>query len=167
MLAVLCLGFLALSTTGSTNNVKNCPCKNDEMVYMSVVVATSAPPPDFSPQNRCAPGGTVTIPVSGHDTVLGAFTGTHSHCVAPNSLAFTNGHYTATDADGNVLTGTYSGNLIPTEQSNVFLIDGRFSFTSGELVGQGASGGRVVFNQDGTSDSIAVIDGCVTTKKKL
>src|SRR4029453_17037665 len=117
------LALLALPFAGSADNEKNCRCENNEVVYMSVVVATSAPPPDFSPENRCAPGGTVTIPVSGHDTVLGAFTGTHSHCVAPNSLAFTDGEYTAQDADGNVLTGTYSGNLVPTEQPNVFLID--------------------------------------------
>lgn len=166
-LAAVCFCLLALPTAGSADNEKNCGCKNKEAVYKSVIVGTG-PAPDFSPTNRCGPGsGTATINSTGHDTLLGAFTSTQSHCIAPNSLAFTGGEFTATDTDGNELTGTYGGNLVPTEQPNVFLIDGRLSFTSGGLLGEGAASGRVVFNIDGTSDAIVVIDGCVTTKKKL
>lgn len=163
-LAAVCFGLLALPSSGSADNEKNCGCKNKEAVYKSVIVGTG-PAPDFSPTNRCAPGGTATINSTGNDTLLGAFSSTQSHCIAPPSSAFTNGEFTATDTDGNELTGTYAGNLVPTSEPNVFLIDGRFFFTSGGFIGEGAAGGRVVFNADGTTDAIVVIDGCITTKK--
>ena len=131
------------------------------------------PSPNFSPGNRCAPGGTASVPGAGHDTVLGAFTSTQSHCITPGSLAFTNGQFTATqtaDADGNgildTLIGTYGGALIPTAQPNVLMIDGRFIFaTSTGLEGTGIASGRVVFNQDGTTDAIVSIDGCIATDR--
>ena len=175
----LTLGAAALSIclfapAGLADAEKRCGCKKKEKVYKAVIVGTNAPPPDFSPQNRCAPGGTATIPATGHDTVLGAFTSTQSHCIAPPALDFTDGEFSATqaaDVDGNgaldTLTGTYAGALIPAGPG-VFLIDGRLSFTTSTgLAGEGLANGRVVFNQDGTSDTIVVIDGCATSKEKL
>jgi hypothetical protein len=153
---------------------KSCRCKKKEEVYKAVIVGTNSPVPDFSPQNRCGLGsGTVSIPAAGHDTVLGAFTSEQSHCITPPSLDFTNGVFAATqaaDVDGNgaldTLTGTYSGALIPAGPG-VFLIDGRLTFTTSTgLASEGAASGRVIFNLDGTSDSIVVIDGCVSDRKK-
>ena len=153
---------------GQADNQKNCGCKKKEQVYKSVIVGVG-PAPDFSPGNRCAPGGTASVPGTGHDTVLGSFSSTQSHCITPSSLDFTNGQFTATqtaDTDGNgvldTLTGNYGGTLVPTAQPNVVLIDGRFIFaTSTGLVGKGIASGRVVFNQNGTADAIVTIDGCV------
>ena len=153
---------------GQADNQKNCGCKKKEQVYKSVIVGLG-PAPDFSPGNRCAPGGTASVPGTGHDTVLGSFNSTQSHCITPGSLDFTNGQFTATqtaDTDGNgvldTLTGNYGGTLVPTAQPNVVLIDGRFIFaTSTGLVGKGIASGRVVFNQNGTADAIVTIDGCV------
>lgn len=172
-LALIALCLLALPAAGRADRGRSCACKKKEQVYKAVIVGTNLPPPDFSPTNRCAPGGTASIPATGHDTVLGAFTSTQSHCIAPPSLDFTDGEFTATqaaDTDGNgqldTLTGTYAGALIPAGPG-VFLIDGRLTFTTSTgLVGEGVASGRVVFNLDGTSDSIVVIDGCVTDKQK-
>ena len=157
---------------GQADNQKNCGCKKREQVYKSVIVGLG-PAPDFSPGNRCAPGGTASVPGTGHDTVLGSFNSTQSHCITPGSLAFTNGQFTATqtaDADGNgvldTLTGNYGGTLVPTAQPNVLMIDGRFIFaTSTGLVGKGIASGRIVFNQDGTADAIVAIDGCVAEER--
>lgn len=172
-LAALGLCLLALPTAGLADRGRSCGCKKKEQVYKAIIVGANAPPPDFSPQNRCAPGGTASIPAAGHDTVLGAFTSTQSHCIAPPSLDFTRGEFTATqtaDVDGNgeidTLSGSYDGTLIPAGPG-VFLIDGRLSFTTSTgLAGGGTASGRVVFNQDGTSDSIVAIDGCVADEKK-
>ncbi len=173
IVAAVSLCVFAPGTAGRADNQKSCGCKKKEQVYKAVIVGTNVPPPDFSPGNRCAPGGTATIPATGHDTLLGAFTSTQSHCIAPPALDFTDGEFSATqdaDADGNgsldTLTGTYAGALIPAGPG-VFLIDGRLSFTTSTgLAGEGTASGRVAFNPDGTSDSIVVIDGCVAAEKK-
>ena len=166
------LSLCVFAPAGRADGGRSCGCKKKEQVYKAVIVSTNVPPPDFSTGTRCAPGGTASIPGTGHDTLLGAFTSIQSHCIAPPSLDFTSGEYTAAqtaDVDGNglldTINGTYAGTLLPAVPG-AFLIDGRLSFTtSAGLTGGGAASGRVVFNPDGTSDVIVVVDGCATGKR--
>lgn len=168
-LAALSLCLLA-APAGQADNRRSCGCKKREQVYKSVITSREpGPPPDFSPGNRCWPGGTVTVNGTGYDTVLGPFNSTQTHCISPPSPAFTDGRFAATqtsDVDGNgildQLTGTYAGTLLPTGLPNVFLIDGRFRFaTSNGLKGESVATGRAIFNTDGTSDAIVALDGCL------
>ena len=91
------------------------------------------------PGDRC-PDLTVEIQGTGNATHLGRLTTDQSHCATPTSLAFTDGLFTLTAANGDQLRGTYSGEFVPLDPP-LFTIDGRFTFTGGTGRFAGATGG--------------------------
>jgi hypothetical protein len=67
--------------------------------------------------DRC-PELTVVIQGTGKATHLGRLTTDQSHCATPTSVAFTDGLFTFTAANGDQLRGTYSGDpSAPTRRS--------------------------------------------------
>jgi hypothetical protein len=91
------------------------------------------------PGDRC-PVLTVHIVGPGTATHLGRLTTDQSHCAEPTSLAFTDGEFTLTAANGDELRGTYFGDFVPLEPP-LFTIDGHFTFTGGTGRFAGATGG--------------------------
>ena len=91
------------------------------------------------PGDRCAVL-TVHIQGPGHATHLGRLTTDQSHCASPTSLEFTDGEFTLTAANGDLLRGTYFGEFLPLEPP-LFSIDGHFTFTGGTGRFAGATGG--------------------------
>jgi hypothetical protein len=91
------------------------------------------------PGDRCS-ALTVQIRGPGRATHLGRLTTDQSHCVDPTSLAFTDGLFTLTAANGDQVHGTYFGEFVPLEPP-LFRIDGHFTFTGGTGRFVGASGG--------------------------
>jgi hypothetical protein len=94
---------------------------------------------------RCA-ALTVAVRASGYATWLGAFTAEQEQCAdpaGPDPLAFNDGTYRWTNADGDGIFGRYNGRLRPaegTEQHGFFLVDGRFTIDGGTGRFAGASG---------------------------
>jgi hypothetical protein len=89
--------------------------------------------------DRC-PVLTVEIHGTGKATHLGQLTDDQSHCVDPASLAFTDGEFTFTAANGDQIRGTYFGELVPLDPP-LFTIDGHFTITGGTGRFAGATGG--------------------------
>lgn len=102
-------------------------------------------------------------------THLGSFTTAQDHCVDPNGadpLAFTDGRYTWTAADGSTLSGRYNGRLLPTETTaadGLFLIDGRFTIERGSGRFAGATGSGVADGLQNltTGEADVVLDGTI------
>jgi hypothetical protein len=116
-----------------------------------------------APGDRC-PALTVHIEGTGTATHLGSLTTVQSHCVEPPSLAFTNGEFTLTAANGDQLFGTYEGEFLPLEPP-VFTLDGRFTFTGGTGRFDGATGGG---DASGTQDlatgaATVVLEGSISS----
>jgi hypothetical protein len=87
---------------------------------------------------------TMSLSGAGHALHLGRIKVEQSHCIdltGPDPLAFTDGLFTLTAADGDTVTGTYGGRLQPTVTPNLFYIDGTFLITGGTGRFAGASGG--------------------------
>jgi len=82
---------------------------------------------------RC-PGLVVLVHGQGFGTHVGDFTTAQTHCVNPTGsdpLAFTDGVFAFTAANGDRLTGSYSGHLLPTSTPGLFALDGVASFEGG------------------------------------
>ena len=99
----------------------------------------------FSGTGAASTGGrcdvlTVQIHGTGTATHLGHLTTDQNHCAEPTSLAFTDGEFTLTAANGDQLRGTYSGEFVPLEPP-LFAIDGQFLFTGGSGRFATATGG--------------------------
>jgi hypothetical protein len=113
------------------------------------------------PGDRC-PDLTVTIQGTGNATHLGRLTTDQSHCATPTSVAFTDGLFTFTAANGDQLRGTYSGDFVPLDPP-LFSIDGQFTFTGGtgrfaDATGGGdASGLQDLATGDATVDLVGTI----------
>jgi hypothetical protein len=94
---------------------------------------------------RC-PAVTLAVRATGYATWLGAFTAEQEQCAdpaGPDPLAFTDGTYRWTNADGGGIFGRYNGRLVPaegTEEHGFFLLDGRFTIDGGSGRFAGASG---------------------------
>lgn len=116
----------------------------------------------FPTGTRCAPLLTVVSTGSGNATQLGRFTIVQSHCVNPATFAFTDGEATMTAANGDLLYGTYSGQLIPIAPP-VFEILGRFSHAGGtgrfaNATGEGVATGTLNF---ATGEAVLELDGWI------
>jgi len=124
-LVLICLVLTPLATWGGTH----VPFK----ASLSLVAAPAA-------TNSC-PSGTFLLQISGggHATQMGAITDSQSHCQNPLTGAFTGGQYTFTAANGDTISGTYGGQLIPA--GNAFTIQGQFTITGGTGRFTGATGG--------------------------
>jgi hypothetical protein len=119
--------------------------------------------------SRC-PGLLVLIDGRGHGTHVGSFTTAQSHCIDPGGadpLAFTDGSFTFTTADGERLIGTYSGRLLPTSTPGVFSLDGTASFEGGTGRFAGASGTATatgVLNLN-TGEAMVFLDGVISRRR--
>ncbi|MBX2990088.1 MAG: hypothetical protein KF749_02855 [Bacteroidetes bacterium] len=122
----------------------------------------SGTPPVPSPQ---CPGLLLTaLTIQGTATHLGRLAGSQHHCLNPATGAFSNGEFEYTAANGDRLSGTYSGNLVPSADPTVFALTGSFSFTGGtgrfaHATGSGTPSGSV---QVTTGDFILNLEGSIS-----
>lgn len=96
------------------------------------------------PNNLLDDRSTMSLTGAGHALHLGRIKVQQSHCIdltSPDPLAFTDGVFTLTAANGDTVTGTYGGRLQPTVTPDLFYIDGTFVITGGTGRFAGASGG--------------------------
>jgi hypothetical protein len=115
------------------------------------------------PGDRC-PVLTIQITGTGTSTHLGKFTTVQSHCAAPPSLAFTNGEFTFTAANGDQLFGTYEGEFLPLEPP-LAAIDGAFTNTGGTGRFEGVTGGgdATGVQNFATGEATVVLDGTISS----
>jgi hypothetical protein len=87
-----------------------------------------------------------------------------SHCAAPTSLAFTDGEFTLTAANGDQLLGTYFGKFVPPDPP-LFSIDRHFTFTGGTGRFAGASGGGDASGVQNlaTGDATVSLEGTISS----
>lgn len=118
---------------------------------------------------RC-PVLTNVISGTGQLTHLGHFMTAQSHCVdltGPDPLAFTNGIFTFTAANGDTIFGTYSGRLVPTATPGLFQLDGEFVIEGGTGRFTDASGGGDATGEvnlaDPTLPATVIFDGQIST----
>jgi hypothetical protein len=113
---------------------------------------------------------TNVISATGQITHLGRFTTAQSHCIDPTGadpLAFTQGVFTFTAANGDTIFGTYSGHLVPTATPGVFEVDGEFTIEGGTGRFANASGGGEASGETNLADPAGpvtvILDGRITT----
>jgi len=113
--------------------------------FFIALIRGIAPLPNLA--GRCAPFLLTLDPItgSGIGTIIHRFTTVQSHCLNPLSLEFTEGEavFTAVSS-GDQLWETYFGNLIPTINPNILIINGRTTFTGGTGMFEGATGNGFV-----------------------
>ena len=84
---------------------------------------------------RCpAPQLLVSLAGGGKATHVGRYTIINSHCVNPETGVLTDGTFVKTAANGDQISGTYTGNseiIQPPEPIGIFEVTGNLSFTSG------------------------------------
>ena len=129
------------------------------LVFTAVVIAADQVP--FVAQfTSSVPSGTSPgcdagmIPVAlagiGQATHMGRFTESQTHCVNPTTFAFSAGRFLFTGANGDSVSGTYSGQLVVTTPTTA-AIYGVFVITGGTGRFAGATGGG---NATGTLDFV-------------
>ena len=117
---------------------------NASIPFMLVETFQGQPPP--APGGRC-PVLTLSAQGTGLSSTFGQYTIAVSFCSdpnGPNPLAFTNGIFTLTNANGDTLFGSGSGILRPSPTSstdNIYLLYGEFTIEGGTGAFAGASGG--------------------------
>jgi hypothetical protein len=122
-----------------------------------------------APDGRCGPFPMLTVDVEGIavSTHLGRTTFRQSHCINAfdPDLAFTDGEFTDTGADGSSIHGTYSGVLVPTATPPVVEIQGVFVITGGTRRFAGATGGGRASGTLGLvlGDFTLALDGTVSS----
>jgi hypothetical protein len=128
----------------------------------------------FNGTSTVAPGRcavlTNAISGTGQITHLGRFTTAQSHCIDPTGadpLAFTNGIFTFTAANGDTIFGTYSGDLVPTATPGLFQVDGVFTIEGGTGRFANASGGGEASGETNLADpagpATVILDGSIST----
>src|ERR1017187_5157789 len=122
------------------------------VLFTTTVIATAADQVPFvATFTSSVPGGNAptcnaTYPVrialigTGQATHLGLFTETQTHCLNPGTLEFALGQFTMTGANGDIVSGIYSGRLVITGPTTA-AIYGVFSITGGTGQFTGATGG--------------------------
>lgn len=101
----------------------------------------------FQMPGPCESGGVIIdVTGSGHSTQLGDYTSHYRECLDPATGAVTDGTFTLTAANGDKVFGTFSGQAVPTDTSNVVKFDdpgeitggtGRFAGAGGTFTGSG------------------------------
>ena len=147
------------------------------------IVREVGPPPavkqvpfkgSFNSTSTLAPGRcavlTNAISGTGQITHLGRFTTAQSHCVdltGTDPLAFTDGIFTFTAANGDTIFGIYSGRLVPTATPGLFQVDGEFTIEGGTGRFANASGGGDASGEvnltDPTLPATVIFDGSIST----
>jgi hypothetical protein len=107
----------------------------------------------------------------GHATHLGNFTTVQHHCfdLADPTLAFTEGFYTFTGANGDTIFGTYHGHLVPIIAPSVFAIVGEFTIEGGTGRFVGATGGGTASGtlNVATGVTTVMLDGVISSPGSL
>ena len=67
----------------------------------------------------CESGMTLEVTGTGHSTMLGKYRGRYSECFDPATGAVTGGTFTLTAANGDKVSGTFSGQARPTDDPTV------------------------------------------------
>ncbi|MBA4143755.1 MAG: hypothetical protein H0X43_12330 [Nitrosospira sp.] len=116
--AILLMGIPGIALSGQTKTPLKASLVTQEKV-------------DFMPNCPSKFGGTTTG--TGKSTHLGKVTLTASDCVTPREDHFTfDGTFTLIAANGDTLTGDYSGAFIPTNTGSMYrLSDATFKITGG------------------------------------
>jgi hypothetical protein len=128
----------------------------------------------FTGTSTVAPGRctvlTNAISATGQITHLGRFTTAQSHCIDPTGtdpLAFTEGVFTFTAANGDTIFGIYSGDLVPTATPGLFQVDGEFTIEGGTGRFANASGGGEASGETNLADPAGpvtvILDGSIST----
>jgi hypothetical protein len=128
----------------------------------------------FNGTSTVAPGRcaalTNAISGTGQITHLGHFTTAQSHCIDPTGadpLAFTDGVFTFTAANGDTIFGTYSGRLVPTATPGLFQVDGVFTIEGGTGRFANASGGGDASGETDLADpagpATVILAGSIST----
>jgi hypothetical protein len=106
----------------------------------------------------------------GHATHLGNFTTVQHHCFDPAdpTLAFTDGFYTFTGANGDTIFGTYHGHLVLID-GPVFAIVGEFTIEGGTGRFVGATGGGTASGtlNVATGVTTVMLDGAISSPGSL
>jgi hypothetical protein len=126
--------------------------------------------------SRVAPGPecpvlTVYIEGSGRSSHLGRTHVRQHHCInpwGPNPLAFTDGEFEATAANGDMVSGTYSGTSIPTSDPTVLEWVGTWQFTAGtgRFHGVSGSGTGSGVNNLATGTGISQLRGSISAPRR-
>ena len=103
----------------------------------------------FRLSGGCGAGGVVVeVTGVGRGTQVGNYRVDYSECFVPATGAVTDGSFTLTAANGDVLSGTYGGRVSPTADPNVIAFDdpgvvtggtGRFAAASGSITQSGVA----------------------------
>lgn len=108
-------------------------------------------------------GGTTTG--SGKGTHLGVISLAATDCITPMQNYFvSNGNLTLTAANGDKLTGTYSGSFIPTDNPSIYMHDNDFSIqiTGGTGRFAGAVGSGTLEGTSNVTTGQGVIEGTLS-----
>jgi hypothetical protein len=95
----------------------------------------------FQVLGTCNNGLLLQVTGTGHATYLGDYRGQYRECFDPSTGLVVDGSFTLTTANGDTVFGTFTGQAIPTDESNVHYDDpgvitggtGRFTGASGSM----------------------------------
>jgi hypothetical protein len=108
-----------------------------------------------APGGRCGPFPMITLDLQGIavSTLLGRTTVQQSHCIDAfdPSMAFTDGHFLETGADGSTVHGIYHGAVVPGSDPTIGIIQGVWTIIGGTGRTAGATGSGVAI---GTLDFV-------------
>ena len=107
-----------------------------------VATFTSSVPGGIPPGCNAAYPVPIVLAGTGQATHLGRFTETQSHCLNPSTGEFALGQFTITGANGDIVSGTYFGHVVPTS-ATTGAIYGVFRITGGTGRFSEATGGGV------------------------
>lgn len=152
---VLLSAFIAISG-GQTIAAGQVPFKGT--VFLAAV-------PDYSATN-CPGGLRLNVTEVGHLTQMGAITASAFVCqkLDPNGLSF-NGQFTYTAANGDTVSGTFFGKLVPVS-GTLYQVQGeQFTITGGTGRFAGASGGGIVVGTVdlASGERVHQIDGSISS----
>jgi len=117
-----------------------------------------------------APCSQIRIDVAGSGiaTHLGRFTTVQHHCTtAGDPLAFTDGEYRFTAANGDQIYGTYAGRFVPIDAAGNVAVDGRFTIGGGTGRFAGATGGGSAAGTGTAAGGTVILEGTITSVGSL
>ncbi len=157
LLSLLAVVMVIVAPAGSARpSVKFVPFKGS-FTFSATIAADSSPCPFVR----------ILVNGGGHATHLGRFSTSQYHCLDPaDPLAFTEGVFTFTAANGDTVFGTYAGRFIPTTVEGVSTVDGTFTFTGGTGRFAGASGGGLATGSGTATGGTVFLNGSLGKPRK-
>ena len=155
---ILALAFLLFSATLSMANAEVTREKHS-VPFKAEATATATP--TGNPVNGILG---ISILGSGTATLMGKVSVSQQMSVNLATGEFFDGTFAWTAANGDKVFGIYHGNMIPTSDPTVSLIDGVFTFTGGTGRFEGATGGGTASGKQFTTGSAELkLDGTITS----